>query len=263
MKLGVRILLTVILMGLVACGGSSGSDSGGSLDDANFCLGLNLKIIDGQTCSTAGSPIVRINLEGRDGKSAICTGNVIDTDKILTAAHCFIAFRVSNATVSVGSGEINVVQVDIHPDVGTDGVNLALFNDVAILTTERDLGLSTIPIIVSKDIETGDAIGVQGFGLDEDGNFGVSKGGAMIVSDVTSNHIAAAFTGDGSNPCNGDSGGPALLTIDDGTVGVVGVVSSGNPNTECLEGDVTLFANLQTDSILDFVLDRVPNTELR
>jgi len=260
-----RIYVLAFAFLAVACSGGGDSSGGdGDLGDASFCLGLPLgeKIINGSQCSNSQSPIVRIDLLGRNGNSAICTGNVIASNKIVTAAHCFLFFPVESASVNLGDSSIAVTEINLHPGVGTDGTNLALFNDVAVISTRRSLGRPTIPIVVSQDIEQGDAIGVQGFGLDESGEFGSSRGGAMLVSAVSENHIFAAFEGEGSNPCNGDSGGPATFTLADGSVGIVGVVSSGNPETECFEGDVTLFTNLQTQSVLDFVLGLVPEAGL-
>lgn len=266
MKMKIKFILLLIVSLVIGCGGGGGSDSSSddSLSDANFCLslGVNAKIISGDLCQSNASPIVRIDLTTQDGDTAICTGNIIAPNKVLTAAHCFLTLKIASASIHSDGKDIAVSEVKVHPDVGTDGTNLALFNDVAVLTTARNLNLPAIPIVTSEEVAIGDAIGVQGFGLDENGGFGISKGGAMLVTDLSPNHIFAAFDGNGSNPCNGDSGGPALLTLTDGSVGIVGIVSSGNPSTQCLAGDVTLFTNLQTESVLDFIVSQVPSVGL-
>ena len=269
MKHRFYLFLILVLASFISCSGGGGDDgSPNDGPDPNVCLslqGINTKVINGDLCTNPNSPVVRLDLLNANGQGSICTGSVIGARQVLTAAHCFVIDEVISGTVTTPNGQIQINTVFIHPGVGTDGVNLALFNDVAVAVTDRDLNLQHLGIVVSKQVEVGDQISIQGFGLDENGDFGEAKGGVMVVSDVTDNHIFAFFNGDGQNSCNGDSGGPALLTFLDGDVervSIVGVVSSGNPATGCGEGDVTLFANLQNPEIYGFIQDVVPGVTL-
>lgn len=270
-----QVVLALSLFGclfLSACGGGGGdSDSAGDTSDApSICLSksgrLGLKIINGDLCSSESSPIVRINILNADGSDALCTGTVITSTHVLTAAHCFIVSNVIAANIESQSGEqFSAAQIAIHPEVGTDGTNLAVFNDVAIVRTSRAMNLPTLPIFANVAIEVGNTIGVEGFGLDENDDFGDPRGGLMTISTISPNHIFAEFDGSGSNVCNGDSGGPAYIEreIQGATRnGIIGVVSSGNPQTGCFEGDVSLFANLQNPKVLSFIETVAPNAEV-
>lgn len=267
------ILSTLCFLSLSSCTGGDGGDgdNGASLEALPLCLTLGTgslsatKVINGQVCTGSSSPIVRINILNSDGTAGLCSGTVIAPNRVLTAAHCFIVSDVISVSVQTDTQVVNAHNILVHPGVGVDGVNLAVFNDVAVVVTKRNLDSARLPIVVSQNIERGDFIGIEGFGLDENGNFGTQKGGVMKVSKVTENHIFAAYKGKNSNVCNGDSGGPAYLNIADANapiVGIVGVVSSGNPNTACLDGDVSLFANLQNSEILNFIIEAAPNAEL-
>ncbi|MFM1846607.1 MAG: hypothetical protein RL417_81 [Pseudomonadota bacterium] len=262
-------LLSVALLAGCGGGGSDGGDDSNSGLSTNACstLGLNTKIINGTACDTASSPVVEINLYGRDGSIGLCSGTAVQSRYVLTAGHCFLeggGGSIESASVTAGGGEIFASKVFIHPQYSqsNDG---AVFNDVAVLEFPRALNLPTLPVVVNRKVTSDDIVAIYGFGFDESGDFGALKSGEMDVADVTPNHIVSVFGSAGSNTCNGDSGGPAILQfIDDNgqtTTGVVGVTSTGT-NEGCTEGDISLFANLQEEPIVSFLRSRVPGIAL-
>jgi len=106
-------------------------------------------------------------------------------------------------------------------------------------------------------------ISIFGYGVDENGVNQVLRSGQARVLAVDEQHIAAGFSGEGSNSCSGDSGGPALNTIQkDGRTqsGIVGVVSSGS--VSCGPGDVALYANVTTSETLNFIQGAAPGVNL-
>lgn len=247
-----RLLILVFLVQMTACSNSDSSPAQNS-NSVTICP----RIINGQTCDEAGSPIVEISSLTLQGETA-CSGTLIEPNKVLTAAHCFVFNTVLAASVSSGDTVVAVSKIATHPNVQINNISSALFNDVAVLTLSRSLSNSTLPLLVSTSPEIGDNIGINGFGLDEIGALGTSKGGAMIISNVTSNHIFADFDGSGANTCNGDSGGPATITLSGGQVAIIGLTSSGIV-AECSAGDTTLFTNIQNSSVFDFILQQAPN----
>lgn len=233
----------------LGCGGGGSGDS-----DSHTAVTVCPRVINGEACTPSGSPILKLLISSVGGVQSLCSGTAISSNTVLTAAHCFLTTNVLSVVVDTGSKFVNVSTINVHPSVQVS--NNAIFNDVAIVVTNKSLDTPTLPIVLSQTVESGDLIGINGFGIDETGFPGIFKGGTMKVSKVTVNHIGAIFDGTLSNTCNGDSGGPATLTLPSG-VGVIGLTSSGL-KPDCSSGDETLFTNLQSQSVLDFITSIVP-----
>jgi len=242
---------------LLSCGGD---DTGGNLS-TNTCglLGLPTKIINGTACSDTDSPVVRITLISRSGKPFLCTGTMLTSTKVLTAAHCFFE-PIRAAYIEAGRLRADATRVTVHPGVSEQPT--AVFNDVAILTLKTAVNLPTVPLFTSRALEAGDKIAIYGYGQTEDESpdhftAGILRSGQMRLDSVTPDHLIAAFDGKkGSNTCFGDSGGPAIFSSG-GIVGIVGITSSGVVS-DCGPGDVSLFANTQGASVLNFIRTAVP-----
>lgn len=226
----------------------------------------NQKIINGTPVIRSDSPqIVKINLTFPDGTQGLCSGTVIGDNDILTAGHCF-ASGVQSANIERSDGStVALSSVIIHGGYRVSGEVNAIFNDVAIAKSVTGLGLPALGIVVSKTVTSEDTIGIWGYGLDENQLVGTLKMGSMQVNNVTENHIFSIFN-ELSNTCNGDSGGPATLALNDETgavssVGVVGIVSSGSL-TDCGSGDLSLFTNVQSEELQEFILRYVPEAVL-
>jgi secreted trypsin-like serine protease len=261
------LLLVGPILLLNACsGGSDNGEVSTPLKDACSVIGLNTRIIEGTACSETASPIVRVNIFTQDNTQGLCTGTLLTNRQVLTAAHCFLNKSVRFVFVEVGAASILANVVAVHPQatiVVNDGTP-RVDNDVAIVHLSSDLNGATLPILVSSPVNDGDIFSIYGYGLDEAGNLNVLRSGQSKVSSVDEQHITAFFNGEGSNSCNGDSGGPAILSITkDGTVqsGIVGVVSSGS-NPSCLSGDESLYAHVPSASMLNFIQQQVPELRL-
>ncbi|MDC0358328.1 trypsin-like serine protease [Oligoflexia bacterium] len=263
-----KFFLAVMLLALfTSCTSSDDGDSGGGNVSKNACptLGLLTRVIDGTACQELGSPVVKITLEFSDGSSGLCSGTMISSDDVLTAAHCFFS-DVTNAFVEVNSKRIAAHTIVMHPDVIANEEALAVFNDVAVLQLSQATGFPTLPILGSRDIAQDDIVSIYGYGLDNSGGMGVLRSGQMKISHVTDSHLFAPFNGAGSNTCNGDSGGPAIFSFSDQegitTNAIVGIVSSGN-DVNCQVGDTTLFSNVQSTSISSFITTVVPDVTIK
>lgn len=250
---------SAVLIALASCSGSDGGD--GLSRNACGTLGLDSRIIDGSECSESGSPVVKISLLNENGTEALCSGSMITSDDVLTAAHCVVTSRVVGATVGAGGQQAAVTEILVHPGVRFDAQAQAIFNDVAILKLAAPLNLPTLPIIASDPVESGDTMAIFGYGRDENGNFQTLRSGETRIGSVTPQHLIAGFDGDeGSNSCNGDSGGPGVVTSN-GQTGIVSIVSSGN-NPSCTAGDISLYANVQGDDLLSFIVSAVPDAQI-
>lgn len=273
MRLRNTILVALTVLA-TACGGDDddnnsggGGDNGGSRDVAACNLiGLQTKVIGGTTCTnTLQSSVVRLASVNAAGEltSIFCTGTMIAPATVLTATHCLEAVAKGSVVIAGDPGNVRAaapVRISMAP--GYSISNNRLFNDAALVFLDRDLGVPVMPVLLSRAAEKEETGYVYGYGRTVIGNGenpeqGIElQGGEMTVGDVTENHIFVAFNG-GVNVCNGDSGGPLIISVN-GQPAVAGVVSQGS-EAGCDIGDVTTFTNLQSSTVLDWLTTNAPN----
>lgn len=259
-------LLVIIALLVASCSGGGGEDFQDALsNDSCAVLGLSTRIVNGAQCGEASSPVVHINILYLDGSTGLCSGALVTQRDVVTAAHCFFSPPLS---VSVRAGDQTSFAESYlsHPNVSIDPSTEAVRNDVAVLRLQKSLSLPSVPLILGDSVQRGDTISIFGYGRDENGAIDTLRSGEMRVSDVNQYHISAMFFGEGSNSCNGDSGGPAILVSpreNGGSVtGIVGLVSSGFLLT-CQSGDLSLFTNLQSNVVSSFLIDAIPGLSVQ
>lgn len=258
-----KIAVALLILVMSACGGGGGDDSEQLSTNACGTLGLNTKIINGTECSVSGSPVLALNLLSRDGSGSLCSGTLITPTQILTAAHCFVTDPVVSAFTEVDGKRIFGKTVHVHPDAQINASAGIATNDVAILDMEESINRPTVALLTSRSPAIGDTFSIFGYGKDSNGDIGSLRSGEMRIEDITLNHLIADYEGEGSNTCNGDSGGPAIFTLSDGNgTALIGVTSSGT-SADCQEGDHSFFANLQAPSISSFIRSKAPSIRTR
>lgn len=260
----VGIALTVLSLCIFGGCTKSGSDSEPGTS-ACSTIGLtkkNLfpKIINGTQCSTDNSPVVSLTILLENNGIGICSGTLITNSVILTAGHCVLSLesKIKKIEAVIEGITREVSSFLPHPQYSFPQ------NDVGLVFLKSPVSAPTLPIVLSESVEPGDIISVYGYGLTENQDAGALRSGEMEVTGITSQNIIAKFDGVGSDVCNGDSGGPAVMvTTQNGSSrpGIVGVTSNGTSD-KCQEGDVSGFANMQGSSILSFVQDNAPGVEI-
>ena len=115
--------------------------------------------------------------------TVLCSGSIITTKLILTAAHCFFASQIYQPThVRVGANNIEsifakerkIVDKKIHPDYDSD--SLAFYFDIAIITVDEGFKftsrISPICLPDTSSIHPGNGISIsaQGWGQTDRAN---------------------------------------------------------------------------------------------
>lgn len=260
----IRILFIFSLVGFWGCTDSPNNDPATGACDV---LGLQTrgafnKIAQGTECSRAGSPVVFITTLPNEGSVSICTGTLLTSKIVLTAAHCF-DFPFNSASVQVAGIDYSIDRVLIHPQFNSESIPFQ--NDVALVELSQDTGVPALPIILSRTLEPGDIISIFGYGIDENFSSDILRSGEMRVTGINSQFFSANFELAGSNTCQGDSGGPAILTFKepDGTrvSGIIGITSFGED--PCQQAGVSGFQYIQSISVVNFLSANVPGLAVR
>jgi hypothetical protein len=163
----------------------------------------------------------------------LCTGTMAHESVMVTAAHCLAGGDPE--TVHFGESHnpyehrIDVERCEAYPDFATTDATEDDFGYCVLVGPA--MGIAPVPLLTTcelDEIAVGRVAVIVGYGLpDDEGNFGRKRYAfTTMASELRTD--GSVLVGDaGANGCIGDSGGPALIQLDDGSWRAVGVLSRG------------------------------------
>jgi V8-like Glu-specific endopeptidase len=188
----------------------------------------------------------------------LCTASVISPTVLLTAAHCvsptetgagarFVVLTSPNVNRRGGGQQLAVREVHANPLWSADHLEAGHDEGIVILdqpTTLKPLPFNRDPLAIG---DVGKKLRIVGYGLD-DGSLqtgaGVKRQALTSLRAISAKLIRVGDSRRGT--CNGDSGGPAFVSIG-GVETIVGTTSYGNAT--CTDGGY----DARVDVDLDFI----------
>ncbi|MDI7269910.1 MAG: trypsin-like serine protease, partial [Myxococcota bacterium] len=220
---------------IAACAGSDAGDRAGA---------TGLGIVGGRV-SEDDRQVFVLEATGGVPMSSMCSATLIGARTLLTAAHCVssytggpVSIRATNAVSLASAGPSDFIRAAATRRHPAWRLLFPYDYDVAVVLLE------TAPPLAPKPWNTADLAGSEGLPIRSVG-YGMTapadppSAGTRHTVDLAFREISPRqyALGDlsGRGVCQGDSGGPSFHTFPDGIERVVGVHSSGNPDT-CVDG---------------------------
>lgn len=222
---------------------------------ATACLaeGEDEPFWEGETTDaiTNGSPapndrsVVLVYHQISDTSGALCTGTVISSRVVLTAAHCvpdkFQARVISLGYDGIKGPFIKIIDHKIHPFYNGGGKG----NDIALLELEKPAGVPALRLNASPlDFDVTDRVRLLGYGDRDPGEANVVglrfQGQGEVCQRMFNGNVV--ICPDDSTVLPGDSGGPTVARIGgvDKVVGVHSVVYLDGDGQPLASGDTAV-----------------------
>jgi secreted trypsin-like serine protease len=228
----------------------------------------NSSAIIGGTTDTGDPGVVLLFAQQPGSQSgSLCTAEIISPHVVLTAAHCVSPTEVgANAVFTVFTGsdfnnpatgqQLSVQKTQPNPN--WDPNNLPGGHDVGIAVLAQPTTIKPLPWNQNPMTQTmvGQTVRFVGYGLDNataQTGAGVKRQTMTMLSAY--DNVKLQFNDGTHETCNGDSGGPAFMTLN-GVETIVGTTSYGDAT--CSQGGFDMRVDAEVTFIQSFVTQYDP-----
>lgn len=164
-----------------------------------------------------------------------CTGTLIHPQVVLYAAHCFNLRQVILGENGRGPVITKIKKSVTHPDFSesnSSGPKGAAIDWAVGVLEEPVNGVPVIPLAYAGELEkhqkAGQSVVLTGYGKTESGMSSANLIWATAKIEQVSNGSMTTVKGR-QNACSGDSGGPVLVKLEDGSWRVMGIMTNLGP----------------------------------
>ncbi len=179
--------------------------------------------------------------------SALCSGVLVGSQTVLTAAHCTVdSSRPERYRVFIGGEAYTVTRLVAHPlfEFGGDARTSAP-HDVGVIELSSKPTVEPMPVFIDRPVTLGTRLTIAGYGTHES-SAGIDKPEELarvarsVVDELSRDGVIfQRHAGGRASSCPGDSGSPAIL-LESGYQGVVGTLCIGT--NQVLGGNCELVA---------------------
>ncbi len=223
----------------------------------------HVRILGGEPFDPSNSPVALILGSNSKGQKYKCSGVLVGTQAVLTAAHCVIPNFSLMITVAETETHATIAYVNGAFDSYNNSISAASSDLALLILKDPVLSVEPIAVLNGLSVSKGLPFTVFGFGANESSaevEFSSINNAHYGLIEITASTdgVFYSFVNNSASTCAGDSGGPAITQVGN-HYALIGLTSRGTNlvnsegNCELSQGGLSVFTDLTTATAAEFV----------